>query len=267
MNKIIITCTRKKVLRLLCLSVLTMAAGCATGLQKRLPGTTVDPQAVLERLERLSAGLVTDKQIFRVRLLDKGRTFSGDGALVYRAPDTLQMSIYGPPFSTLWIQLLSRGDSITVVLPKENRVLRAVRSKGTVVGELALSRGLTDGEFLGGVTGIYQVERFMQPGMRMTAAEQGRLLRLRLTDDRVVCEFVFDDVLEAVVHFTRYENSKLVREIIRSDFKEIQGMQRAGKTVYRDFIEDREITVLVGKEVINLDLEDKQFEITVPRGF
>ena len=78
------------------------------------------PEEVVEALKRLNDELATNKQIFRVRLLDKGRTFSGDGALVYRSPDTLQMSIYGPPFTTLWMQLLSRGDSITVVLPKDN---------------------------------------------------------------------------------------------------------------------------------------------------
>ena len=244
--------------------VLLLAAGCAVSMQKRLPGTAVPPEEVVEALKRLDTHLETDKQIFRLRLLDKGRTFSGDGALVYRSPDTLQMSIYGPPFTTLWMQLLSRGDSITLFLPKDNRVVRAVRSDTWPINELADSRGLTDGEFLGGVTGIYQIERFFHPTMQATAAEDGRILRLRLSDERKAYEFVYDKDLDAVVRFARYEKGRLSREIIRSDFKAVQGMQRAGKTVYRDYLADREITVLVGKEEINLDLKDSSFEILLP---
>lgn len=244
--------------------VLPAMVGCVASLQKRLPGTTVPPEKVVEVLKRLDDDLRTDKQIFRVRLLDKGRTFSGDGALVYRSPDTLQMSIYGPPFTTLWMQLLSRGDSITVVLPKDNRVVRAVRSDTDPISELADSRGLTDAEFLGGVTGIYQIERFFYPTMVAAAAEEGQILRLRLSNDQTAYEFVYDKVLDAVVHFARYDKGRLNREIIRSEFKDVQGMQRAGKTVYRDYLADREITVLVGKEEINLDLEDSSFEIILP---
>ncbi|MBN2288706.1 MAG: hypothetical protein JXQ83_05190 [Candidatus Glassbacteria bacterium] len=250
---------------MLCL-FLPAIAGCAAGMQKRLPGMAVPPEEVVEALKRLDDHLNTDKQIFRVRLLDKGRTFSGDGALVYRSPDTLQMSIYGPPFTTLWMQLLSRGDSITVVLPKDNRVVRAMRSDTREIAELANSRGLTDGEFLGGVTGVYQIERFLHPGTEAEAAAEGQILRLRLLDDQTVCEFVYDKGLEAVVRFVRYRKGRLSREIIRSDFEEVQGMKRPRKTVYRDYLADREITVLVGKEEINPDLEDSSFEIILPEG-
>jgi len=246
--------------------ILPAVLGCAASLQQRLPGTAVPPEEVIEALKRLNDKLATNKQIFRVRLLDKGRTFSGDGALVYRSPDTLQMSIYGPPFTTLWMQLLSRGDSITVLLPKDNRVVRAVRSNTSPISELADSRGLTDGVFLGGVTGIYQIERFLHPTMEAAAAAEGRRLRLRLSNERTAYEFVYDRDLDAVVRFAHYRKGKLSREIIRSQFKAVQGMQRACKTVYRDYLADREITVLVGKEEINPELEDASFEIILPEG-
>jgi hypothetical protein len=245
--------------------ILPVITGCATNMQKSLPGIEVPAEEVVQTLKRLSDGLATDKQIFRVRILDKGRTFRADGALVYRSPDTLQMSIFGPPFTTLWMQLLTRGDSIAVVLPKENRVVRAVRSDTRQLGEMADSKGLTDGEFLGGVTGIYQIERFLNPSMRTVATSDGGTLRLRLFDDQSAYEFVYDKGLDAVVRFARYRKGRLSREIIRSDFVEMQGMQRPGKTVYRDYLADREIIVFVSKEYINLKLEDSSFEIMVPK--
>ena len=230
-------------------------------MRKRLPGQAVNPEEVISALKTQARLLETNKQIFRVRLLDKGRTFSGDGALLYRAPDTLRLSIYGPPFTTLWMQVLTRGDSITVILPKENRVVRALRSDPRPVTHLAGSQGLTDAEFLGGVTGIFHVDRFRAPGMKASAACEGDIERLRFSNDSLAYEFVYDRNLEAVVHFVHYYKGKKHREILRSDFKEIDGIQRASKTVYRDYFEDREITVLVGKEEVNPILAEEAFQI------
>ena len=240
--------------------------GCAVSLRKTLPGVEADPESVVQLLDGLSQSLKTDKQIIRVRLLDKGRTFSGDGALIYRAPDTLQLSIYGPPFSTLWLQMLTRGDSVLVVLPKDNRVVRASRNDPQPVTRLAGSEGLSDAVFLGGVTGIFQLERFQEPGMRMIAAADGRLRRLRLFNDSTAYEFVFDSGLEAVVQFLYYDRGKKSREIIRSDFKPVGNLQRATKTIYRDYLQDREITVLVSKEEVNPDLAEEAFKILMPEG-
>jgi len=235
-------------------------------MSKTLPGVSVSPETVISSLQRLSGNLQTNKQIFRVRLLDKGRTFSGDGALCYRAPDTLQLSIYGPPFSTLWMQMLTRGDSIILVLPKDNRVVYASRSDPHPVTRLAGSEGLTDAEFLGGVTGIFPLERFRVPGMQEVAAAEGEIQRLRFFSESVAYEFVYSSRLDAVVHFIHYHNGKKRREIIRSEFKEIGGLQRAGKTTYRDYFEDREITVLVGKEEVNPELAEGTFKILLPDG-
>jgi hypothetical protein len=247
-------------------AALNLPAGCAVSMRKTLPGTAVPPETVIGKLERLSGDLQTNKQIFRVRLFDKGRTFSGDGALCYRAPDTLQLSIYGPPFSTLWIQMLTRGDSITLVLPKDNRVVHASRSDPYPVNRLAGSEGLTDAEFLGGVTGIFHIERFRLPGMQEVAAAEGEVQRLRFFNESVAYEFVYSSTLNAVVHFIHYQDGKKHREIMRSEFKEIGGMQRAGKTIYRDYFEDREITVLVGKEQVNPELAEGAFKILLPDG-
>jgi len=242
-----------------------LGSGCAVAM-KQLGGTPIEPEAVLADLDRLEQDLQTNKQIFRVRLLDKGRTFSGDGALFFHAPDTLQMSIYGPPFTTLWMQMLQRGDSITVVLPKENRVVRAQRGNPEPLARLSSSEGLTDGEFLGGVTGIFKAERFRREGMHEQAAQEGTLRRLRLSGNNSVYEFTYDTALRAVVRFAHYEHGKIRREIVRSEFRPVNGMQRATHTVYRDFQEDREITVLVSKEEINQELTAKAFEITLPEG-
>lgn len=247
--------------------LLSLAAGCSVAMKQRLSGTPIEPSVAIADLQSLEKDIQTNKQIFRVRLLDKGRTFSGDGALFFRAPDTLQMSIYGPPFTTLWMQMLQRGDSITVVLPKENRVVRARRGNTENLTRLSSSEGLTDGEFLGGVTGIFNLSRFRHPGMREEAAEDGSLRSLRLIGDGSVYEFTFDRGLRAVVRFAHYEDGKLRREISRSEFKpRPDGLQRATRTVYRDFVEDREITVLVSKEEINQALTGKAFDITLPEG-
>ena len=240
--------------------------GCAVSMRKSLPGVETDPETAVARLDSLTRSLQTDKQIIRVRLLDKGRTFSGDGALMYRAPDTLQLSIYGPPFSTLWLQLLTRGDSVLVVLPKDNRIVRASRTDPQPVTRLAGSEGLSDAVFLGGVTGIFQLERFRCPGMKIIAATDGRLCRLRLFNDSTAYEFVFDSGLDAVVQFLHYDRGKKSREIIRSDFKPVGSLQRATKTIYRDYLQDREITVLVSKEEVNPELTEGAFKILLPEG-
>jgi len=247
-------------------AALGLPAGCAVSMRKKLPGMAVPPETVISKLERLTGELRTNKQIFRVRLFDKGRTFSGDGALCYRAPDTLQLSIYGPPFSTLWMQVLTRGDSILLVLPKDNRVVHASRDDPHPVSRLAGSESLTDAEFLGGVTGIFHLERFLMPGMQQTAAAEGEVERLRFFNDSVAYEFVYSSKLNAVVHFIHYRDGRKHREIMRSEFKQIGGMQRAGKTVYRDYFEDREITVLVGKEEVNPELAEGAFELLLPDG-
>ncbi|MFH1071278.1 MAG: hypothetical protein V1794_16795 [Candidatus Glassbacteria bacterium] len=241
-------------------------AGCSVGMRGTLPGVALDPEAVIGDLERIAGQLRTDKQIFRVHLLDKGRTFSGDGALVYSAPDTLQLSIYGPPFTTLWMQMLTRGDSITVVLPKENKVVRTTRNDPSQITEMAGSRGLTDAEFLGGVTGVFHLDLFRTAGMRLLAARDGSLTRLRLFDEDRAYEFAYDSQLDAVVQFIHYRNGKKQSEITRTDFRRIESLARAAKTVYRDYYEDREITVLVGKEEVNLKLSVEAFQILLPDG-
>ena len=154
-------------------------------------------------------------------MLDKGITFSGDGALAYRAPDTLQLSIYGPPFSTLWMQMLSRGDSIVVVLPKDDKVIRASRSDPLPVTKLAGSEGLTDAEFMGAVTGSFDVDRFRTPGATALASSSDGISRLRLIDGDSVYEFVFDEDLEAVLRFVHYRGGKKRREVTREEFQDL----------------------------------------------
>lgn len=251
-------------LKLLIILLAVNLAGCAAGMKRSLPGVALDPQTVIDDLERIADQLKTNKQIFRVRLLDKGRTFSGDGALVYCAPDTLQLSIYGPPFTTLWMQMLSRGDSITIVLPKEDKVVRAHRGDSAQISQMASSRGLSNAEFLGGVTGIFYIDRFRTEGMQALAAEEGPLKRLRLFDEVKAYEFVYDHQLEAVVQFIHYRNGKKQSEITRAEFRRVGALSRAARTVYRDYNEDREITVLVGKEEVNPELSAEAFQILLP---
>ena len=253
-------------LKLLLILLAFNLAGCAVGMRRSLPGVALDPETVIADLQRITDQLRTDKQIFRVRLLDKGRTFSGDGALVYRAPDTLQLSIYGPPFSTLWMQMLTRGDSITIFLPKEGKVVRTSRGDSAQINQMATSRGLSNAEFLGGVTGIFQIDRFRTEGMQALAAEEGPVKRLRLFDEVKAYEFVYDSQLEAVVHFIHYRNGKKQSEITRAEFRRVGPLARAARTVYRDYYEDREITVLVGKEEVNPTLAAEAFQILLPDG-
>ena len=63
--------------------------------------------------------------------------------------------------------------------------------------------------------------------------------------------FVYDTKINAVIKFNRYEEGKISREILRSDFSGSRGFHEAAeKLFYRDFFDDREITVLVSKEQI-----------------
>lgn len=242
------------------------AVGCGVAMKQKLSGRPIEPSVVIADLRELEKSIETNKQIFRVRLLDKGRTFSGDGALFYRAPDTLQMSVYGPPFSTLWMQMLVRGDSITVVLPKDSRVVRTERGNADALDRLSSSQGLTDGEFLGGVTGIFHLDRFHRPGMKEEAAVNGSVRRLRLSGESLAYEFDYDIGLGAVVKFSHYERGKIRRQIERTEFREADGRRRASKMVYRDYVEDREITVMVSKEEINRPLAGNAFDINIPEG-
>ncbi len=241
-----------------------MLNACAVSMKKTLPGVRVDPETVAGKIERAAGLLKTDKQIFRVRLLDKGRTFSGDGALAYRSPDTLQLSIYGPPFTTLWMQMLSRGDSIVVVLPKDSKVIRASRKDPQPLTKLAGSEGLTDAQFMGAVTGAFQLECFRGPGTVATAATVDGISTLRLSEGATVYEFQYADSLEAVLSFVYYRDGKKCREVTRTDFRIVDSLPRARKTIYRDYVEDREITVLVGKEQVNPELADEAFQLLLP---
>jgi len=55
-------------------AAMSLPAGCAVSMRKTLPGMAVPPETVISKLKRLSGDLQTNKQIFRVRLFDKGRT-------------------------------------------------------------------------------------------------------------------------------------------------------------------------------------------------
>ncbi len=239
-------------------------SACSVSMRKTLPGVRVDPGSVAGKIERAAGRLRTNKQIFRVRLLDKGRTFSGDGALAYRSPDTLQLSIYGPPFTTLWMQMLSRGDSIVVVLPKDDKVIRASRNDPLPVTRLAGSEGLTDAQFMGAVTGAFWLERFRGPGTVATAAVADGISTLRLSEGDTVYEFRYADSLGAVLSFVYYRDGKKRHEVTRGDFHTVNSMSRARKMVYRDYDEDREITVLVGKEEVNPELAAEAFQLLLP---
>lgn len=241
--------------------LLLLLQGCGVGLRKELPGAPAPPEEVAAQLGRLGDGLRTDKQIFRVRLLDKGRSFSGDGALYYKQPDSVQLQIYGPPFSTLWLQMLSLGDSLVVYLPREDRVVRSSRQEPGEVARLAGSEGLTDAVFLGGVTGVFDLERFRLPGMTETAAREGELSYLRLVLGELTYEFIYDSRQQAVVAFRHYQQGQKRREIVRSGFRQVEGLQRAGHVVYRDYLEDREITVDVAKEEVNDSLPAGAFAL------
>lgn len=246
------------------LALACTVSACSVSMKKNLSGVRVDAESVADRIERSAGLLKTDKQIFKVRRLDKGITFSGDGAMVYRAPDTLQLSIYGPPFTTLWMQMLSRGDSIVVVLPKDDKVIRVSRKDPLPVTKLAGSEGLTDAQFMGAITGVFQIDRFRGPGTVAIAATDGGVSTLRLTEGNTVYEFQYADSLEAVLSFVYYLDGKKRREIIRSEFQKIGSLNRARKTIYRDYVEDREITVLVSKEQVNTELADKAFQLLLP---
>jgi len=162
--------------------------------------------------------------------------------------------------------MLSRGDSIVVVLPKDDKVIRASRSDPLPVTRLAGSEGLTDAEFMGAVTGAFQVDRFRTSGTTSLASSHDGVSRLRLVDGETVYEFVFDEGREAVLQFVHYRGGKKRREVTREEFQIIDSLPRARKTVYRDYDEDREITVLVGKEEVNPVLSDESFQLLLPEG-
>jgi hypothetical protein len=250
--------------KFLLMVVILLSNACAVSMKKTLPGVRVDPEIVADKIERAAGLLKTDKQILKVRLLDKGRTFSGDGALAYRSPDTLQLSIYGPPFTTLWMQMLSRGDSIVVVLPKDSKVIRASRKDPLPLTKMAGSEGLTDSQFMGAVTGVFQLDGFRGPGTVATAATVDGVSTLRLSEGATVYEFQYADSLEAVLSFVHYRDGKKCREVTRAEFQTVDLLPRAKKTIYRDYIQDREITVLVVKETVNPELADEAFQLLLP---
>jgi hypothetical protein len=162
------------------------------------------------------------------------------------------------------MQVLSRGDSIVVVLPKDDKVIRASRSDPLPVTRLAGSEGLTDAEFMGAVTGAFRIDRFRTESTSLLATSEDGLDRLRMIDGPSVYEFVFDTKLEAVLHFVHYRKGKKSREVTREEFQSKESLPRARKTVYRDYDEDREITVLVGKEDVNPELPDEAFQLLLP---
>ncbi len=160
--------------------------------------------------------------------------------------------------------MLSRGDSIVVVLPKDSKVIRASRKDPQPLTKMAGSEGLTDAQFMGAITGVFQLDGFRGPGTVATAATADGISTLRLSEGATVYEFQYADSLEAVLSFVHYSDGKKCREVTRADFRTVDSLTRAGKTIYRDYIQDREITVMVSKEQVNPELADEAFQLLLP---
>jgi hypothetical protein len=119
---------------------------------------------------------------------------------------------------------------------------------------------------MGAVTGAFQVDRFRSSTTTLMATSEDGLDRLRLIEGETVYEFVYDSRLGAVKHFVHYHDGKKRREVTREEFETVDSLPRARKMVYRDYDEDREITVLVGKEEVNPELSDEAFQLLLPEG-
>jgi len=160
--------------------------------------------------------------------------------------------------------VLNRGDSVVVVLPKDDKVIRASRTDPLPVTRLAGSEGLTDAQFMGAVTGSFLIDRFRGPATLAAASSDAGISILRLSEGGTVYEFEYTDSLEAVTSFVQYRDGRKSREVIRGQFERIESLPRALKTVYRDYEEDREITVSVVKEEVNPQLPEEAFQLLLP---
>lgn len=221
-----------------CVASLTNEAG-------RALETGRDPGPLIADLAGYHAAIDRTKRIFEVTLVEGGRRFQGEGALSYRArPRAARGDVFGP-HSTPVLHFALFGDTLTVVLPREDEVLHG-RLGDPRFAEMTGERALVTPEVLGAMLGAYDVGLWVERAERVASATD---------DDRRTLYIWEGDALHALtvrdgrlVEYRQGRQGELAYRVEFEEFERVDGRESPRRVVVRDFLRDRWLVVEVTRE-------------------
>lgn len=239
-------------LRAWCLPAAAFAAlggwGCLASLSTeagRALEAGLDPVPVVAELAAIHDAIDRTKRIFDVTLVEGGRRFRGEGALSYRArPRAARGDVFGPQ-STPVLRFALFGDTLTVVLPRENEVLQG-RLGDPRFGALTGERALVTPEVLGALLGAYDVGAWSARADRIASA----------TDDGRRTLYIWEaGALHALtvragrlIEYRQGRDGELAYRVEFEEFERVDGRESPRRVVVRDFLRDRWLVLEVTRE-------------------
>lgn len=232
-----------------------LLAGCAVTLReeaRRAAGEGGPTTPVVEALRTAHDAIDATKRIFEVTLVEGGRRFAGEGALVYEAdPRRLVADVFGPHDAhVLHVELV--GDRLTVRLPQEGEVMRGELGDpefARLTGERALVRP----EILGALLGAYDIDRLLEGADRVAARGEGERRTLYVVDGEVVHALTIAPPPEdgggpVLVGYRQERDGTPVYRVQFDEFHRVDGRWSPWRVVLRDFAGDRWIVAEVRSE-------------------
>ena len=229
------------------LAALTLT-GCATSLAeraRRAAETGADPAPLVAALKAAHDEVDATKRIFAVTLIEGRRRFGGEGALVYSAePRRLRADVFGP-HDTPVLHVRLRGDSLTVILPREGETLSGVLGDPRFA-ELTGERALVSPEILGAMLGVYDVERLQAGADAVFAEVEGGRRTLLVREADLVHALALEEG-----RLVEYRQERAGRDVYRvrfERFEPVDGRSSPRYVVLRDYARGRQLVLDVRSE-------------------
>lgn len=204
-----------------------------------------DPGPLIADLSALHAAIDHTKRIFDVTLVDGGRRFRGEGALSYRAsPRAARGDVFGPQ-STPVLHFALFGDTLTVVLPREDEVLQG-RLGDPLFAELTGERALVTPEVLGALLGAYDVESWVERADRVAAGTGDGRRTLYIWEDDALHALTLGE--RRLIEYRQARAGELVYRVEFDDFERVDGRESPRRVVVRDYARDRWLVLDVTRE-------------------
>lgn len=204
-----------------------------------------DAVPVVAELGRLHDAIERTKRIFDVTLVEGGRRFHGEGAFSYRAePLAARGDVFGPQ-STAVLRFALFGDSLTVELPREGKLLRG-RLGDPRFAELAGEKALVTPEVLGALLGAYEVERWVERADRVAAGTDGDRRTLYIWEDGALHALTLRG--DRLVEYRQARDGELAIRVEFEEFEPVGGRSSPRRVVVRDFAHDRWLVLDVTRE-------------------
>ncbi|MFN2421232.1 MAG: hypothetical protein ABR527_07605 [Gemmatimonadota bacterium] len=230
---------------------IALGGGCATTIEQQARDAAeggIDPAPLITALQAQYGSIEATKRIFDVTLIEGRRRFRGEGAVQYRAePRRLRADIFGPHGAPV-LRLTLVGDSLTLVLPREDEVVTG-RLGDPRFAELAGERALANPEILGAVLGAYDLTPLLQ-GARLVAASDGERSTLYVVKGVTAHAFTLESAAgdHRLVEYRQGRQGHLAYRVRFADFQDVAGRLSPRHVVVRDYVVERTLVVDVTQE-------------------